>query len=487
VWFLTIESIALLAVATTLGLFAGWLVWGGKPAVSLAKAAPVSSQPSTPATLAEGATATVESKVPDLAALMADDPDGHDEFIMPKVPNTFTSRNSSTTSTTSSTSGGTTGDTWLTPDEIDPGAAKSLAGNQIALETQPSSLESYLSAETARMGDQPTESTVDPEAIRSLEIVAAQLRSEIEQLSAQLETREADVVRLKAKLRKAVEEIEKRTALAQAARAELVDHQQRLAQSVAASAAAESNVAPAGLSALVEHDDFAPVGTRFTSAEIDELIQAKTASLQIQTSQLERRTALIQSRAEEAEARVVALKAEAAQQQAETEAALAKAEREAADRILALEVDLASARQRANLASQELMGFGSEISVIRDTNAKHLQSVHETMRDLQHRLDTTKAALAGRSVSALKPASSPTGADALPSASLMILPGMTTAIVDSLAELGIVSLDDVASWTNEDVDHIQSLLPEDPEIVQRNGWVTAALRLVHEASISSEA
>jgi predicted flap endonuclease-1-like 5' DNA nuclease len=231
-------------------------------------------------------------------------------------------------------------------------------------------------------------------------------------------------------------------------------------------------------------DDFAPAGTRFTPAEIDELVQARTASLLIQTSQLERRTALIQSRAEEAEARVVALKAEAAQHQFDSEAAFAKAEREAADRILALEVDLASARQRTNVATQELMGFGSEISAIRDTNAKHLQSVHETMRDLQHRLDTTKAALAGRSMPAAKPSSLLENPSS--SSPLMALPGMTALVVDSLSELGISTLEDVASWTDEDVDHIQSLLPEDPEIVERNGWVTAAQRALSSLSASTE-
>jgi predicted flap endonuclease-1-like 5' DNA nuclease len=479
-WFLTIESIALLAVATALGLFAGWLVWGGKPAASLVQAAKAALPGSTLASVSEGQSNEAHSNVPDLAALMADDPDEPNEFIV------------------SSRSAVPAGDTWLRPDEIDPGAVTGVVGDELALESDSSLgtqlalgtqslLEPHLSVEASRSGDEKAQGPAHSEVVRSLEQTADGLRREIEQLSTQLESREADVVRLKAKLRKAVEEIEKRTALAQAARAELVDHQQRVAQSLASRAAAQ----PAGQQARSEvdaqHDDFAPVGTRFTAAEIDELIQAKTASLQIQTSQLERRTALIQSRAEEAEARVVALKAEAAQQQAETEAALAKAEREAADRILALEVDLASARQRTNLATQELMGFGSEISLIRDTNAKHLQSVHETMRDLQHRLDTTKAALAGRSISSMKPASSPQESHDLPSLSLMILPGMTASVVDSLAELGITTLHDVASWTNEDVDHIQSLLPEDPEIVERNGWVAAAQRFVHESSLPVEA
>jgi predicted flap endonuclease-1-like 5' DNA nuclease len=479
-WFLTIESIALLAVATALGLFAGWLVWGGKPAGSLAQAAMASLPGSIPASLSESQSNEAQSNVPDLAALMADDPDEPNEFIV------------------SSRSVVPAGDTWLRPDEIDPGAVSGVVGDELALESDSSLvtqsdlgtrslLEPHLSAEAPRRGDDEAQGPAHSEVVRSLEQTAAGLRSEIEQLSTQLESREADVVRLKAKLRKAVEEIEKRTALAQAARAELVDHQQLVAQSLASPAAAQPAGQQAGLEVEAQHDDFAPVGTRFTAAEIDELIQAKTASLQIQTSQLERRTALIQSRAEEAEARVVALKAEAAQQQAENEAALAKADREAADRILALEVDLASARQRTNLATQELMGFGSEISLIRDTNAKHLQSVHETMRELQHRLDTTKAALAGRSISSIKPASSPAETHDLPSSSLMILPGMTSSVVDSLAEIGITTLHDVASWTTEDVDHIQSLLPEDPETVERNGWVAAAQRFVDEASLPVEA
>lgn len=466
-WFLTIESIALLAVATTLGLFAGWLVWGGKPALSLAQVA----QPSTPASFGSAQSEPAESNVSEVEPFSGNDTAG---------------------SIDSNKAEGLTGDTRLSPEEIDAGAFETLVEDELGVETRPPLLESYVSDETetkTKTGNRlvGSDESTNSEVVRSLELVASQLRTEIDHLSTQLENREADVVRLKAKLRKAVEEIEKRTALAQAARAELVDHQQRLAQNFTLS---EPNVVPAlqfALTAPEEHDDFAPAGTRFTPAEIDELIQAKTASLLIQTSQLERKTALIQSRAEEAEARVVALKAEAAQHQVESEAAFAKAEHDAADRILALEVDLASARQRTNMATQELMGFGSEISAIRDTNAKHLLSVHETMRELQHRLDTTKAALAGRSISALKPATNVSVDTPSSGSSLMILPGMTALLVDCLAELGISTLEDVASWTKEDVDHIQSLLPEDPEIVDRNGWVTVAQRSLEELSPSPEA
>ncbi len=462
-WFLTIESIALLAVATTLGLFAGWLVWGGKPAVISARA-----PNSAAASLTIAPQALAEPLDPELGTVI-DQRDGE-----PMDPPTM---------------GRLTSDTRLSPDEIDPGAIEALAESEFGLEapqgfpgpyrSAPSADETVLDLLGSSLPDTQDvsafPSVASSNSVRLLELEAAQLREELDQLSARLETREADVVRLKAKLRKAVEEIEKRTALAQAARAELVEHQQRLAQSQVATSTNEGS----------ERDDFAPVGTRFTSAEIDELVQARTASLQIQTSQLERRTALIQSRAEEAEARVVALKAEAARQQAETDAAFAKAEQESADRILALEVDLASARQRTNMATQELMGFGTEISAIRDTNAKHLQSVHETMRDLQHRLDTAKAALAGRSISAVKSATVP-ATTSLSDSTLMVLPGMTVSVVDSLAELGIFTLADVASWTNEDVDHIQSLLPENPDIVERNGWVAVAQRSLREPSSQSE-
>jgi predicted flap endonuclease-1-like 5' DNA nuclease len=489
VWFLTIESIALLVVATTLGLFAGWLVWGGKPAVLAAKVAESSAAQSSVATLAEAD----ERSQGEFGELDAD-------WVVDSVEATRSDTLKARVADRQETVG-----TRLSAEEIDPEAFGSSALGSTSLATEGSEAgqtpeldyRAFVAAQSRQpesdqleSGGTRSEAEMGPASItESLELVASQLRGEVDQLSAQLETREADVVRLKAKLRKAVEEIEKRTALAQAARAELAEHQ-RMVQSLASAQAnptVRSDVSANAVlpSASRDDDDFAPAGTRFTPAEIDELVQARTASLLIQTSQLERRTALIQSRAEEAEARVVALKAEAAQHQSEHDEVLAKAEREAADRILALEVDLASARQRTTMATQELMGFGSEISAIRDTNAKHLQSVHETMRDLQHRLDTAKAALAGRSIPAPKP-SSLMAEHPSSSSVLMALPGMSSMLVDSLAELGISTLEDVASWTDEDVDHIQSLLPEDPEIVERNGWVAAAQRsLSSRSSLSS--
>ncbi len=488
-WFLTIESIALLVVATTLGLFAGWLVWGGKPTVLATKVAESSAAQSSVATLTD---------VDERSQGELDELD--EDWAVNRIEATRSKILKAEEADPNETVGAR-----LSAEEIDPEAFETPALDSVgvaktevleasqtpeldyrafveAQSRQPESVE--ISGGTRSASEMELGTSVE----RSRELVVSQLRGEVDQLSTQLETREADVVRLKAKLRKAVEEIEKRTALAQAARAELAEHQ-RMVQSLA-SAQANLTASSNGSNDAVQpapsrvDDDFAPAGTRFTPAEIDELVQARTASLLIQTSQLERRTALIQSRAEEAEARVVALKAEAAQHQSDYDIVLAKAEREAADRILALEVDLASARQRTTVATQELMGFGSEISAIRDTNAKHLQSVHDTMRDLQHRLDTTKAALAGRSAPVPKPSSlmmeNPSSGSAL-----MGLPGMTSVLVESLAELGIATLEDVASWTGEDVDHIQSLLPEDPEIVERNAWVAAAQRLLSSTSSGS--
>jgi predicted flap endonuclease-1-like 5' DNA nuclease len=494
-WFLTIESIALLAVATTLGLFAGWLVWGGKPpspAVAASSAVPTESVAST---------GVADLVLDHSEAGWAD----HDELVRsganrfdagPFETDPFDADFSSVTMPRSSLLSGNRGDgARLSAEEIDPGAFEALVEQELgsesatdrAVETN-SETGAQLEARTA---DLPAISVERPQSTTNAsskfvtdtaQLRIAELQTELHDLSDRLSEREADVARLKAKLRKAVVEIERRTALAQTARAELIDEHHRVVQGLA-----NASVAPVNVNAsALEHDDFAPSGTRFTSAEIDDLIQAKTASLLIQTSQLERRTALIQSRAEEAETRVVALKAEAAQYQAEAESTLAKAQHDAANRILALEVDLASARQRTNVATQELVGFASEVSAIRDTNAKHLQSVHETMRDLELRLDTTKAALAGRSLPK-SPISSVVPDNFADRPTLLGLPGMTPKLIDSLSELGVASLEDVAGWTSEDVARIQSWLPEDPAIVERNGWVAAAQEALDRASIVTEA
>ena len=497
-WFLTIESIALLAIATTLGLFSGWLVWGGRPAV-IAPPTPLLAIPSvsdlTPtstdddefalefpaARILEAAKADKARKLSDAARLTAAeiDPEAAEQEA---TLDSAVDRNSSlvplqtneaelvaVTSPLSLFSA--TPVVQLLSNTIDGTAAADVNGPQ------------NLSSTTEANGTNGNNATNATNATNTAQLRIAELESDLGNINERLTIREADVVRLKTKLRKAVEEIEKRTALAQAARAELVDHQQLLARSITESTSGSQQA----FAATAEHDDFAPAGTRFTPAEIDELVQARTASLHIQTSQLERRTALIQSRAEEAEARVIVLRAEVSQTQADAEAMLAKAEHDANNRILSLEVDLASARQRTNMATQELMGFGSEISAIRDTNAKHLQSVHETMRDLQHRLDTTKAALAGRSIPAVQSSNAESVVDGNGQSSLLVLPGMTATLIDALAELGVRSLHDVSSWTTEDVEHMQSWLPEDPAIVERNGWVAFAQRSLRENSASRDA
>jgi hypothetical protein len=506
-WFLTIESIALLAIATTLGLFSGWLVWGGRPAV-IAPPTPLLAIPSvsdlTPtstdddefalefpaARILEAAKADKARKLSEAARLTAAeiDPEAAEQEA---TLDSAVDRNSSlvplqtneaelvaVTSPLSLLSA--TPVVQLLSNTIDGTAAADVNGPQNLSSTTEANGSNGNNTTNATNATKATNAT---NATNTAQLRIAELESDLSNINERLTIREADVVRLKTKLRKAVEEIEKRTALAQAARAELVDHQQLLARSITESTSGSQQA----FAATAEHDDFAPAGTRFTPAEIDELVQARTASLHIQTSQLERRTALIQSRAEEAEARVIVLKAEVSQTQADAEAMLAKAEHDANNRILSLEVDLASARQRTNMATQELMGFGSEISAIRDTNAKHLQSVHETMRDLQHRLDTTKAALAGRSIPAVQSSNAESVVDGNGQSSLLVLPGMTATLIDALAELGVRSLHDVSSWTTEDVEHMQSWLPEDPAIVERNGWVAFAQRSLRENSASRDA
>ena len=514
-WFLTIESIALLVVATTLGLFSGWLVWGGKPALV---SAPVVEDTSAfeadfvdPAAFDTSADLVVDEQGFDeasqsiashksgahFAGLLADATDDQDvdEFshLLEGKELGVAAR--------------------LSPAEIDPGAIESVVENEWGIHPSSSNAIGSLGSDTGFLSDQTVASALtslsaeNSVAADSTDLVSFDadqavtgtamseqakrritgLEIDLEAIAERLKTREEDVVRLKAKLRKAVEEIEKRTAGAQAARAELLDYQEQIARDLAAKPV---EIEPSNAASRDGHDDFAPSGTRFTTVEIDELVQARTASLLILTSQLERRTALIQSRAEEAESRVVALKAEAAEYQQETEAALAKAEHDATNRILALEVDLASARQRTNIATRELMGFGSEIAAVRETNAKHLQVVHETMRDLQHRLDATKAALAGRSIAPSTPSSPSAFVSGLVNSrgtSLLALPAMTSTLVDSLAELGVTSLEDVASWTAEDISQIQSWLPEDPEIVERNGWVAVAQLALRENTAPTEA
>ena len=199
----------------------------------------------------------------------------------------------------------------------------------------------------------------------------------------------------------------------------------------------------------------------------------------------------------------------------QSEQRLARVERSYEDRVASLEVDLASARLRTDVAAGELVAFRNDLGQLHDANARHLAASHSTIGELSTRLDRASAALNDRAPRpptqhaathapatttpniAAPEVASPEVASAemiaapletpTPSAvaidlrNIQLLPGVDRDIAGHLEELGIQSLTDIAGWTESDVERFQAWLPDHPRIVADNDWVAAAARLVETA------
>lgn len=275
-------------------------------------------------------------------------------------------------------------------------------------------------------------------------------RWEVEELESELEARTADVARLKLKLRKAVEEIEKRTAYAAAAR-EARDEEHRRSSDLAE----QLTMATAQLALA-------------TSQEARSLVDSK--NLQGLEAELE----LAKHRAGELAVEVEEVTRSHAELQSSSEA-----ERQA------LSVEAASLRLRTEGALDQLNEFSREIASFHAEHAQHLARSQQLMGELQAKLAVARAALSGR---ALSHAGSPQGATlVLPSgpvavhvdpADLTQLPGMSKEIANQLSELGVSSVGEIAAWSAHDVRRMQEWLPEYPNIVTENRWVDHARGLV---------
>ena len=259
-------------------------------------------------------------------------------------------------------------------------------------------------------------------------------------LYSELEARTADVARLKAKLRKAVEEIERRTA-----------------QVVAAREAHE-----------LEHRRVIELESR-----LDEDRRSEQTALSDQHRLLNLETELeeARNRAGQLATEVEELAMSHAQLQSSTEA-----ERQA------LTVEAASLRLRTDGALEQLNNFSREVEEFHDEHARHLARSQKLTAELQAKLAVTRSALAGRA-----PAPSAPSTLVLPIAplshseehdGLLQLPGMTADIANSLMELGVHSVRDIAAWSSFDVRRIQDWLPEFPNVVEEYQWVDRARVLV---------
>ena len=448
-WFFLVQTLGALAAAMGLGLLAGWLLFGGPGSNSRARsrelAVATSSAPdaenensasaSTVVGLAGASDEDVESSIGRISLLGTSvlgasplgDSDEGVSIIAPFAPTTVAN---------------------------EANGASGTSGHA----TSPGSISAVSS---------PLVSTVPLSAGDAEDFGADSVtpRWEIEELESELEARTADVARLKLKLRKAVEEIEKRTAQASAAR-EARDEERRRATELADQLAmANSQLA---LAAAGDQNRSAADNKNLEGLEA-ELQRAKhrAGQLAVEVEELTRSHAHLQSSSE--------------------------AERQA------LLVEAASLRLRTEGALDQLNEFSREIASFHADHAQHLAHSQQLMGELQAKLTVARAALAGRMPTQMS--SGPSTASTNQGATLVLpnspddrsnagnpggpntgdltqLPGMTQEIANQLAELGVSSLHEIAAWSVHDVARMQEWLPEYPNIVAENRWVDNARAIV---------
>lgn len=420
-WFFLAQTLAVLCIAAALGMVAGWLIWGGQRqartnfGTALANVGGAASPGTAPSA---GAPQELSSDAAVNATVLG----------VPTAPAPQQATEVPDTATLSS-------------------AAEVAALGKVA----------ELQADIDRLRRKLRMAVTEIE-VRTLRV---------EELNKALDARDTELGELRS-------ELSQRDAQILELEAEVTHHEER------AEAAPALGIAAAGQPQAPASPDPRAIEAIVASRVEEELVKrAEVASAELagqiegDRARLAAREAALQERVDEAERRVTEARSHSAQLEAELEELRSTNERlvtESRLRVEELELDLASARLRTDAATKELARFSAEILTLRESNAQHLQATHASMRDLQARLDNAKGVLSGRSITL--PTMEPEESDG--GVGLLVLPGMTREVADHLVEIGVGSLQDVASWSPDDVARVQSWLPEHPGIIERYGWVAAA-------------
>lgn len=419
-WFFLVQTLVVLAAAMGLGVVAGWVLFGGSYAQSVAvsnAAKLAASPPSEGLNVASGAHLS-DQTLPDESS--RESFTGPDETQFSSGSNLLD------------------GEIWTTDrfaDQHSEGKHVGVPSNQ---------RESQHSPDEAQM-DSPLAASND----------------ELSVLRSELESRVADVARLKSKLRKAVEEIERRTAQTVAAR-EARDAERRRAEAL------EDELDENSASAR----DSAAMVAAAKSTEAD---KSALANLEVELERAKYRAGQL------------AVEVQELTQSQQRQNTAGESEREA------LTVEAASLRLRTEGALTQLNEFSREVTGFHAEQAQHLARSQQLMAELQAKITVTRSALAGRPlVAALPTVTSETAGSlsdgsalghphthlALPGNELHQLPGMTPEIASLMSEIGVNSIHEVANWSSHDVARIQGWLPEYPNVVELNRWVERARGLV---------
>jgi chromosome segregation ATPase len=339
------------------------------------------------------------------------------------------------------------------------------------------------------------------------------LEAEMADVRELLGQREADVTRLRGKLRLAATELEKRANQVSGARrahAELSgqfdDMHLRLADAEAerlrlqtladdavnnptlwASEAANRNVEAAISTKTAEHKaDIALLADTHEAALSDLEKQHAERVAQLVKNVEEKEQSIVDLRKQlvdaqddrsDVEGKVEELNQRADAAETETVRVLSeskKLETQLRQDIQQREIELSSTRLRTESARNELGVITTELADFRKRNTELLQDSHARLSGLTGRIETAHSILSGQNRKA-SPVGAAQGFVAVDGVDeLMVLPGMTPEIAKHLRELDVKSLADVASWTDADIKQYENWLPDHPGIVGTNDWVGRA-------------
>jgi predicted flap endonuclease-1-like 5' DNA nuclease len=287
-----------------------------------------------------------------------------------------------------------------------------------------------------------------PDASRLVSLTAAEL-GELEELRGEVDIRKADVTRLKMKLRKAVDEIERRTAQTVAAR-EGRDAERRRADAL-----------------QMELLNSAQRTDTNTVSVVDAAHQKTLESLQGDLERAKHRAGQLAIEVEELTKTHARLQSSS------------QSEREA------LTVEAASLRLRTDGALEQLNEFGSQVAGFHSVHVEHVARSQKLVSELQVKLAAARSTLAGRSVPPIRTqvSAATVGVGSAQTITkydnaLMQLPGVTKEIADLMTEIGVSSIHEVASWSAHDINRIQEWLPEYPNIITDQRWVERARVIV---------
>lgn len=346
----------------------------------------------------------------------------------------------------------------------------------------------------------------------------AALTSELEQSQAEVDARTSDVARLRRKLKRAVEELERLAMQLEAAEEQITSLSSGSSPMAIAGLEGESSVVDdAQFVALRGELEESQAAHRSVTEELESVqadldsasdqlvsVHARSEAALKEVAELERHANEARSASADATARIVYLEEQALLWQNEADrlqavvddmviaqasevqaldARLAAVQHDHDTQVAQLRAEVSDHRMRAEASSEQLDRLKSEIRSFRERSQAHLEASRAMMADLDQQLAAATTAMSHNP----QPTALTVDANAHratgPEFGLERLPGITAGLVAHLGELGVASLADVARWSPDDVARISSWLPESRDIIGENNWVETARSLLTDGSI----